>query len=667
MLESPLTCLKGTGPRRAEYFGRLGLCSVRALLYNLPRVYKDYSRPKAAADCMQGEDVLLRLRVEGEAKLARISRALSVVSVQARDESGPIRLVWYNQSYRKGCVAPGDTVYAAGRVDTKRGRKLVNPMLSAQPPGILPVYALVKGLNQRVVRETVRAALAMTRGAIEESIPDVLLARYKLPGLARALEDIHFPGDTEALHAARRRLAFEDLLLYTLMAEELRRGRENAAGIAFPPVDRAAFLSHFPFAPTAAQRRVMEEIAADMASVRPMNRLLQGDVGSGKTLAALFAMHTAAENGCQAALLAPTEVLARQHFQSVQALFGEDAVLLLGGMKKSEKEKACARVSSGTAKAVVGTHALLQEGVNFDRLGLVVADEQHRFGVQQRAFLKNRGCPDMLIMSATPIPRTLALLFYGDLDISLLDEMPPGRKAVTTRYVPPEKRAAMYAFIEAEIRQGRQAYAVCPLVEPSEEMEELQSAQGLYAELRGKMDVRVGLLHGQMKSADKQAAIEAFYRGETQLLVSTTVIEVGVDVPNASVMAIENAERFGLAQLHQLRGRVGRGAAASYCFLLGDREGEGARARLSTLTQTQDGFAIAQKDLQMRGPGELLGLRQHGAAALGALSLTPDMELLHAARETAQALREDAALQGQCEAILKRAREMLEQKRIAMN
>ncbi len=669
MLNDKITSIKGIGPRRAELFGKLGLTSLYELLYFLPRSYKDYSRISSVEECSHGDDAALFLMVDAEPKLARIRRGLDILSVSAHDGSGKIRLTWYNQSYRKAQLSEGMKIYACGRIDSSRGKKMINPALFDAIPGILPVYSLVHGINQRLMREAVKAAIKACKGELEDMLPVCIRKQNSLPALEEAICELHFPHDMDSLHLARRRLAFEDMLVFQLMTKFLKERRGKCRGVAFQSYAIKDFLSNIPFEPTKAQARVMAEIADDMSSDRPMNRLIQGDVGSGKTIPAMYAMAIAVHSGYQAVLLAPTEILSRQHYGILKALFGERAVILHGGMKKSEREAAYSAIATGEALAIVGTHALLQESLSFYRLGLVIADEQHRFGVQQRAKLKGEGSPDMLIMSATPIPRTLTLLLYGDLDLSVLDELPPGRKPVTTRFVPDEKRGKMYDFIVEQLRLGRQAYVVCPLVEPSEELEDAVSAIELYNELRKKLPVRVALLHGQMKSVDKQAAIESFRAGNTDILVSTTVIEVGVDVPNASVMAIENADRFGLAQLHQLRGRVGRGSEASYCFLLSRSKAETAKERLSILTQTQNGFEIAQKDLSMRGPGELLGQRQHGVSELKALMLAADMDVFYAAQKTAEDICENKKLFLECSGLIEKAEGFInnKEKQIAMN
>ncbi len=665
MLEEPVTSIKGIGPRRAEALGKLGLFSLRDLVYFAPRDYRDFSAATPVAAAEHGALAALRLELTDEPKQARIHRGMRITTVRARelgadpeDKRAAISLVWYNQPYRVRTLKAGQACYAAGRVDRSRGAKLVNPSVTAELPGIEPVYPLAQGLSQKVVRQAVQAALAAVDGKIEETLPKSIRTRYGLMRLPQALAALHAPGSLADLAAARDRLAFEDMLLFSLMISMLRRERMQEAGpvLAMEGV-LPRFLKKLPFAPTGAQMRAMEEISQEMQSGRQMNRLLQGDVGSGKTAVALFLMFAAGENNMQSVMMAPTEILAEQHFLAVRELFGPRACLLTGSMKKRERDEAHEAIRTGEAVAVVGTHALLSENVEFRRLGAVIADEQHRFGVRQRAAIGAKGeRPHTLIMSATPIPRTLSLILYGDLDVSLLDELPPGRLPVTTRYVPREKRRAMYGFVEKQVRAGRQAYVVCPLVEQSDALEGVVSANELFHELQKTLPVRVGLLHGKMPAAKKEETARAFREGMLDVLVSTTVIEVGVDVKNATVMVIENADRFGLAQLHQLRGRVGRGSAESFCFLLSESGSEAARERLSTLAQTNDGFAIAEKDLLMRGPGEFLGQRQHGMGGLAAARLAAGMDALNQARAAAEELLrqpgEGAGLMSRAKALL---------------
>lgn len=664
MLSNPLTTIKGIGPRRAETLGELGLFCLRDLLFFAPRDYVDYSRAQCACELKHGAPAAVRVRITAEAKLARVSRKLNVLTAAASDETGKLTLTWYNQPFRRQSVKAGDVLYACGRADTQRGIRLLNPMLAQELPGIIPVYQVKKGVSQKLLRDAMRAALAGCLPALQETLPEEILKRYGLCSLSFALSELHFPKSAQTLREAKRRLSFEDMLVFTLMLDLLKERRRGLGGIRFQTAGlREKFLKLLPFAPTRGQTLIMGEIERDMENDEPMNRLVQGDVGSGKTVLALYAMYIAVQNGYQAALMAPTEILAQQHLFAVSRIFGEDAVLLKGGMKKRERDEAYLKIQSGAAKAVVGTHALITEGLVFSKLGLVVADEQHRFGVRQRAAIGGKGeNTDVLIMSATPIPRTLSLILYGDLDVSVLSELPPGRRPVKTSVVPRQKRDAMYRFLEEQAKSGEQSYAVCPLVQRSDELMEALSAEELYEELTEKLSARVGLLHGQMKNAHKEIAMGSFARGETDVLVCTTVVEVGVDVANATVMVVENAERFGLAQLHQLRGRVGRGGKASYCFLLASDADKAENERLSAMTSTNDGFLIAEKDLQMRGPGEFLGERQHGLTGFEAARFAADMQVLNAAREAAGVILENEALKSACAPLLMEAQKRLADK-----
>ncbi len=641
MLTTPVSVLKGIGASRADALHKLSVHTVEELLYFLPREYRDYSVLKTVSGLVHGEFAAIRLQVVQEPQLVRPSRALQLVTARAQDETGHMQVVWFNQPYRKNALHAGQFKVFCGRVDTSRGVKLMNPSVSDEPPGILPVYPLVQGLSQHQVRDAVGRALELSFTHLKETLPDSLLSRYGLCGIKEALLNVHFPKDQGSLSEARRRLSFEDMLYYLLAIGLKKQARAQKEGVAYQTRGiRQAFIKGLPYAPTGAQQRVLTEIEEGMQSPRAMNRLIQGDVGSGKTILALYAIRVAAENGYQSAMMAPTEILAQQHYRQLVSQHRDTVCLLCGGMKKKERDEAYRKIENGEMKVVVGTHALLQSGLVFHRLGLVVTDEQHRFGVRQRAQLVNKSekTPDVLIMSATPIPRTLAMLLYGDLELSVLDELPPGRKPVLTRLVPEEKREDMYRFIERQVMEGGQAYVVCPLVETSEQME-VRSAQDVYEELCGMLpETRIALLHGRMAAIKKEEAIASFREGKTDVLVSTTVVEVGVDVPNAAIMAIESAERFGLAQLHQLRGRVGRGLKQSFCFLLCGTGGEAAKTRLETMVKTNDGFVIAQRDLELRGPGEFFGTRQHGADELSAAKIAANMDVLFEAQRAADAV-----------------------------
>lgn len=657
----PITNIKGIGPRRAEVFGRLGLFSVDDLLRFMPQSYVDYSSAVLMQQAEQGSLCAVKVNILAAAKTARIRGGLTITTVSASDGVNKLQLCWYNQPYAAANIEIGAEYYACGRVDKRRGQKLINPKLCAELPGIVPHYPLTGGLTQKTVRDAVLCALEMRRGSIAETLPQCIISACSLMPIEQAFFNIHAPESFAKLEAAKERLAFEDMLLYALMLSIMRRKRESGGGIAFDMRGmEAKFQSLMPFALTNAQKRAIADIAADMAAPVQMNRLIQGDVGSGKTALALFAMLAAIENGYSAALMAPTEILADQHYRTLKALFGQKAILLKGGMKKAERDNAYARLKSGEALAIIGTHAIISGGVEIAKLGLVIADEQHRFGVKQRAAISAKGAaPDTLIMSATPIPRTLSLLMYGDLDLSVLDELPPGRKPIKTMLVPQHKRDDMYSFIEKQLQCGAQCYAVCPLVEESEALEGVLSAAELYKELNKKLNVSIELMHGRLNSAQKQDIATRFAAGEIKLLVSTTVVEVGIDVPNATVMVIENADRFGLAQLHQLRGRVGRGNKESFCFLLSGSGSQLAMERLDILCKTADGFKIAQRDLELRGPGELLGSRQHGDDGLTAAMLAGNMKAFNMAKAVADKL---LAANDENDPLIKRAMALAEYK-----
>ncbi len=637
MQQLPLTSVKGIGPKRAEQFESLGVRSAQDLLYRLPRDYLDYSIVTPVVQLANGVNAAAHVRIGSAPRFFRAG-GMAITSASAQDETGKITLKWFNQPYRSAQVKAGDTVYACGRVIRKKSVSIVNPMIADALPGILPVYSTVKGLNQRTWRVAMRATLEAVSDGIPETLPAAIRERYELAPLALALRHAHFPVSREALAIARKRLDFENALLYFVAMEIQKADRTRQNGFSF---DTRGVLERFgaklPYELTCAQKRSIGEIAQDMQKPVPMNRLLQGDVGSGKTAVALYALCVAAANGKQGALLAPTEILAEQHFASMQTIFGASAALLTGGMKKAQRAAVLERIADGTALCVVGTHALLSGDVHFYDLGCVVTDEQHRFGVRQRAAMMEKGVrPDILVMSATPIPRTLALILYGDLDISVIDELPPGRKAVKTSIIPQTKRADMYRYIAKQAEQGVQTYVVCPLIEESENID-CPSVAEVYKEIKGALPkTRVARLHGQMREQEKNRVMRAFRDGEIDVLVTTTVIEVGVHVPNACVMVIEGAERFGLSQLHQLRGRVGRSSAQSYCFLLYGAQSEEENRRMRAMTQTNDGFEIAQKDLLLRGPGDFIGVRQHGDGVISALAGTMDVRLLEQAGKAAK-------------------------------
>ena len=577
------------------------------------------------------------------------------VTASLADDSGKLALAWYNQPWMQQQLPVGEPVMLYGRIAEKKGRRVLQNPVVVTELSIQPVYRAVRGIPAKSFRAMMEQALAQVDDTCPETLPNSLRLRHGLCELNFALRQAHFPASLENLKLARRRLAFEQMLMYQAALGLMRCHKEDGMPMPIGETAPADFWQGMPFAPTGAQQRVLAEIAADLRGSRAMSRLVQGDVGCGKTALAFGAIAMAVKAGFQAAMMAPTEILARQHYESAKALLepmGLRCGLLTGSMKAREKKAAHAACASGEWHAVFGTHALISEGVEYKHLGLVVTDEQHRFGVRQRSTLQEKGAqsdkaPHVLVMSATPIPRTLALILYGDLDVSVVDELPPGRTPVKTRIVPEGKREAMYGFLREEVARGRQGYVVCPLVEESEMLEDVRSARDTYEELVHGMlsGLRVGLTWGTQKAEEKAAVLADFAAGRLDVLVSTTVIEVGVNVPNASVMIVENAHRYGLSQLHQLRGRVGRGSAESWCFLLAEEN-----ERLRILTQTNDGFLVAQKDLELRGPGDLMGTRQSGEMLQGFL-LDGDVKLLEEAANCMKQLRSDAALRAEREAV----------------
>ena len=634
-----LTELKGLGKARLDTLNKAGIHTMADLLLTLPVRYQDTSVTTPLAQVVPGMEVCVAGYPKAAPRLSRF-RGLTSVTLRLCDETGSVPVIWYNQPWLETQIHPEDLLVLYGRVDRdKQGRvRMASPLL-VRERGILPVYRALAGLPPKTMRELMRQALTQLEDCCPETLPDILRIKYHLCERNFALRQAHFPETRENLAIALRRVSFEGMLLYQAAAAALRGERTKGIEIDVPPGRCDAYWSALPFPPTGAQKRVLAEIAQDLSSPHAMGRMVQGDVGCGKTALAFGAMYLAAQAGYQSALMAPTEILARQHLESAKKLLeplGIACGLLIGGMKAKERREALEGIASGQWQVVIGTHALISEGVEYSRLGLVVTDEQHRFGVRQRRLLSRKAAaeeaPNELVLSATPIPRTLALVLYGDLDLSVVDELPPGRTPVKTRIVPEDKREGMYQFIRSEAAQGRQAYIVCPLVEESEAID-ARSAQETYAELcNGPLaDLRLGLTYGDQEAEEKARTIEAFSGGQLDVLVSTTVIEVGVNVPSATVMVIENADRFGLSQLHQLRGRVGRGAKESWCFLMAS-----PNERLKTLCETNDGFKIAQKDLEIRGPGDFLGTRQHGDALIPGMALGADVPMLE---ETTQCLK----------------------------
>ncbi|MDR0381303.1 MAG: ATP-dependent DNA helicase RecG [Oscillospiraceae bacterium] len=660
--DKPLRFLKGVGEKRAQLFAKLGLATVRDLLTHFPRDYEDRTAVRTIARLVPGEAACVVAMVAEPPRHVRVRAGLDYVRTRVVDGQRALSLVFFNAPYVKDALREGETYVFFGKIEEGR-REMQNPVFepigrAGQVTGrILPVYPLCAGLSRGQVLSAVRQALDEVREHWTETLPDGLRARYGLCYIRYAYENIHFPASPEDRDTARSRLVFEELLTLSLGLRRLKQQVARAVGAVVPPVDIEKFYAAIPFAPTAAQRRVVGEVLADMAAGRPMSRLVQGDVGSGKTLVAAVCAAVAVKNGYQAALMAPTELLAEQHHRTWRPLLaplGVETLLLTGRLTPAQKRDIRRILRSELPVFVIGTHALLSEGVDFGRLGLVIADEQHRFGVAQRSRLTEKGdAPHLLVMSATPIPRTLALIIYGDLHISVLDEKPPGRRKVDTFAVGESVRPRIENFVRRLVAEGRQVYVVCPFVEESGGAEGPRAAEAYAETLRRQVypALRVGLVHGKMPPARREAAMRAFVEGALDILVATTVIEVGVDVPNAALMVVENAERFGLSQLHQLRGRVGRGQHKSYCVLFSRAFTEATRARLAVMTETDDGFVIAERDLAMRGPGDFFGHRQHGLPNLRVADLAVDMTALSMAAEAAgQLLEEDAAL-SQCPAL----------------
>lgn len=640
MAGSELTVLKNLGTKRAQALCDAGICTLSDLARCFPRAYRDLDDIRPIAQTSFERHDVIQGRISGRVDKAFFGR-MCIVRARIEDASGSLIAVWYNQPWLASQLSTGQVLKLYGRAEYRRG---VKQMLSPQichGHGIEPLYRKINGVPDAMLRTWIAAAAQREAAEMPEMLPEELRARHGLCTYAQAILQAHAPESRQSLANAKRYLAFEQLLIYQLALGSMRARGEGGAVIDADMKALDEYISSWPFAPTGAQRRVIAAIARDMAAPAPMARLVQGDVGCGKTAVAFAAIYLAARAGWQSALMAPTEVLARQHYENALhelEPLGVKCALLTGSVTGAKRREVLASLADGSCLLAIGTHALISEGVKYAHLGLVVTDEQHRFGVRQRTLLSEKGqSPNTLVMSATPIPRTLALVIYGDLDVSVIDELPPGRTPVRTHIVPEHKLDGLYGFVRARVAEGRQAYFVCPLVEDSEETE-ATSAEALFEELRTRRlrGLNIELVHGRMRPAEKDAALERFRSGETQVLVSTTVIEVGVNVPNASVMVIVNAERFGLSQLHQLRGRVGRGSFESYCFLLAER-----CDRLDGFCRTNDGFEIARQDLAQRGAGELMGARQSGMDELmnGLMSAGP--ELIEETHEEARRLLRD--------------------------
>lgn len=649
-LDIAIQYVKGVGPKRAKLLNKLGVYTVRDMLYYFPKDYENRSNIVCIEDLKIGEQNTFRAYIAGNGREIK-AKLLTITKIPVKDGSGAVELVWYNQPYIKNNFKIGEEYIITGKVLFKYGQLCVeNPIMEKSEKTnlntgrIVPIYRLTEGLSQNVMRKIIFNTIREHLNDVEEFLDADHLKENDLIGIRDAILNINFPENETLLAKSRYRLKYQEFFLLQLTLHLIKNSVKNSdKGIKFKEVNIRPFLDALPFKLTDAQIKVLNEIIDDMYSDVTMNRLLQGDVGSGKTVIAAIAMYIAVKNDYQAAMMAPTEILAKQHYETLCKMFkGHDIKvgLLSGNFSTSKKREIIERIKNGEYNIVVGTHALIEDEVIFKNLGLCITDEQHRFGVRQRALLKQKGSnPDVIVMTATPIPRTLALMLYGDLDISIIDQLPPGRKKVQTYVINSAMRQRAYKFVISEIKKGRQAYIVCPLIEESNKIN-AKSAEIVYKEIYKGIfkNVRVGLIHGKMTDSEKTEVMKKFTQGEIDILVSTTVIEVGVNVPNASVIIIENAERFGLAQLHQLRGRVGRSEYQSYCILITYSNSNIAKKRLKIMAETNDGFKIAEKDLEIRGPGEFLGLKQHGFPDLKVANLFDDLEILKKAQKSVEKL-----------------------------
>ena len=656
-LQTDVRYIKGIGEARAKALSKLGIATLQDLIGYFPRRYEDRTMTRSIRELELGETVCVRAMIANDPVASRISGGRTVVKARAVDDSGVLDLTFFNQEYRKNSLHRGETYIFCGKVEGNLlARRMINPIVEQEGQQVLtghivPIYPLTAGVSQNLLYKAVGQGLAACRHLLTDCLPDAVRQEHQLCHSGYAYENIHFPADTEALNLARRRMVFEELFILSCGLQMLRSRRTDVAGPACAAADMEEFYRALPFPLTNAQRRAITEAVTDMESGRPMNRLCQGDVGSGKTMVAAGCVWFAAQSGWQSALMAPTEILARQHYENLTPLFekfGLRCALLTGSTKARERRDILENLALGSIDLCIGTHALLTEDVSYARLGLVITDEQHRFGVNQRAALGQKAeNPHMLVLSATPIPRTLALIIYGDLDVSVMNELPPGRQKVDTFAVGESYRQRVNQFIRKQVEAGHQVFIVCPLVGQEDHIPDERKAAAAYAKkLREEVfpDLRVCLLHGKMKAKEK--VMEDFAAGSGDILVATTVVEVGVDVPNATCMVVENAERFGLSQLHQLRGRVGRGQAKSYCILLSEHPSEETKRRLKVMTKTNDGFEISREDLALRGPGDFFGQRQHGLPALKIADLSCDMALLDEAQQAAKGwMAQDPALE----------------------
>lgn len=647
-LDKSIQYIKGVGEARAKVMNTLGIFTLKDLITYYPRTYEDRSIPKKIDELVDGEDALIEVMPVTRVSEVRIRRNMTILKMNVRDDTGVCQITWFNQSYLKSMFKPGEYYKFYGKVSKKGNRVEMNSPVydkgeDVKNTGrIIPIYPSTYKMPQTTLRRIIENGLKEVDRSLDETLPDYIRNDYNLCDINTATYQIHFPTSFDDFQIARKRLAFEELLSMQLALLALKNQyTKDVVGIKFDEnVKMSDVINKLPFSLTRAQLKVLEEIDNDMEKEKPMNRLLQGDVGSGKTIVALIAAYKCVKSGYQAAIMAPTAILATQHLESFREIlddFGIRCELLISGITKKKKEDILERLKNGEIDIIIGTHALLEENVVFKNLGFVVTDEQHRFGVRQRSIITQKGDnPDVLVMTATPIPRTLALILYGDLDISIIDELPPNRKKIDTFAVTKSMGDRVNNFIKQQINEGRQAYIVCPLVEESEEIN-AKSVLELAEDYKTNVfkDYRVEYLHGKMKQKEKDAIMEEFKNGNIDILISTTVIEVGVNVPNSSIMVVENAERFGLAQLHQLRGRVGRGEYQSYCILKYNGNSDIIRERMKVMTSTNDGFVISEKDLELRGTGEFFGTKQHGLPEFKIANLFEDIQLLRSVQAIA--------------------------------
>ena len=682
-LKQSVQFIKGVGPSRVKLLNILGVYTIEDLISYYPRTYEDRTKITKIAELQDGQSAMIEAVTTSGASTARLRKNMTITKVIVEDDTGRALISWFNQDYVKTRIHAKEKYRFFGRVSKKSGITEFNsPVFDAENEHkntgkIVPVYPTTKGLNQTSIRQAIENALALVNEKIEESLPEYIVKQYNLMSLEDATKQIHFPSNMEKFTLARKRLAFEELLTFQLALLSLKTQYDNEIrGIKYDEnVKMSDVINTLPFRLTKAQLRVLEEIDRDMESEKPMNRLLQGDVGSGKTIVAMISAYKAVKSGYQVAVMAPTTLLATQHlenFNKILSSFGIKSELLISSLTKKQKQIVLDKLKSGEIDIIIGTHALLQENVEFKKLGLVVTDEQHRFGVKQRSIIAGKGNnPDVLVMTATPIPRTLAIVVYGDLDISIIDELPPNRKKIDTLAVRENMTARIVEFIKKNVDEGRQAYIVCPFVEDNEDMENVKSIEKLAKTYKDDIfkDYKVEILHGKMKPKEKDQVMQDFKDNKISILISTTVIEVGVDVPNANIMVIENAERFGLAQLHQLRGRVGRGEYKSYCILKYNGNSDLIRQRMQTMTETDDGFKIAEKDLELRGSGEFFGTRQHGLPEFKIANIfdAEDIKILKLVQELAIKIEaEDSKLENEKNKKLKKMVTRIREERIEL-